>query len=128
VLISDVSSVALDFLYLRPERPIVLTDRLDNEARLHIESPLSLATEVITPSTIDKASDLIGRVLQHDENLNKRATLRGFYFDNVQTGQSTERFFAALADAINAHRADLDRARELARRGTAPALTPEARL
>lgn len=127
LLISDVSSVALDYLYLRPESPIILTDRLDDVDQLRIESPLSLATEVISPSTVDRAADIIRQVLSHDDNAAKRATLRAFYFDNVQSGQSTGRFFTALQAAIEAHSADMARAQDLARRGTAPHLTPEAR-
>ena len=125
VLISDVSSVALDFLYLRPECPVILTDRLDDIERLHIESPLSLATEVITPSNVASARDLIARVIAHDDHNVTRERLRSFYFDNVQSGQSTQRFFNALQDAITAHSTDMARAHDLARRGTAPQLTPE---
>ena len=38
---------------------------------------------------------------------------------------STQRFFDALQDAITAHSTDMARAHDLARRGTAPQLTPE---
>lgn len=125
VLISDVSSVALDFLYLRPESPIILTDRLDDVDRLRIESPLSMATEVITPSNVSTAYGVVSRVIGHDDHRDRRERLRTFYFDNVKSGQSTERFFTALKDAIRDHSTDMARAQDLARRGTAPQLTPE---
>jgi CDP-glycerol glycerophosphotransferase (TagB/SpsB family) len=122
VLISDVSSVALDFLYLRPEKPIIMTDRRDDVEQLRIDAPLSVATEVITPSNIQKASEIVAKVLSSDEHIEHRHQLREFYFDNVRSGESTARFFDALRAAMTTHRADMERARDLARRGTGPQL------
>ena len=122
VLISDVSSVALDFLYLRPEMPIIMTDRRDDIKQLRIDAPLSVATEVITPSNVEKAAAIIAGVLAHDEHAEHRHQLREFYFDNVRSGESTNRFFNALREAMTTHRADMERARDLARRGTGPQL------
>ena len=65
---------------------------------------------------------IIARELETDENEANRHLLRKFYFDNVQAGQSTERFFNALREAISAHSADMERARALAATGTGPHL------
>ncbi|WP_127362318.1 hypothetical protein [Brevibacterium aurantiacum] len=40
MLITDVSSVGLDFLYLHPTKPLVLTDRRNNIDKLTGEAPL----------------------------------------------------------------------------------------
>ncbi len=123
VLVSDVSSVGLDFLYLRPEAPLVLTDRRDNVDQLRIDAPISVATQVLTKSNIGQVNDLLAHVIEHDDYVEARRQLRTFYFDNVQTGQSSERFFSALRSTIEQHSADLARARSLAATGTGPHIT-----
>ncbi|CAB4331983.1 unannotated protein [freshwater metagenome] len=123
LLISDVSSVGLDFLYLRPESPIILTDRRNNIANLNIEAPISMATEVLTSGNIHDAPSIIKGVLSHDKHRSDRGILREFYFDNVKTGESSLRFFAAMNKAISEHSTDMNRARELASRGTGPQLS-----
>lgn len=122
LLVSDVSSVCLDFLYLRPESPIVLTDRRNNIDQLRIDSPISAATPVLTVSNIDNAAEIISSVIAQDENIENRKTLRDFYFDNVKAGESTSRFFDALRQAIAQHSADMQRAQALAAAGTGPKL------
>jgi len=120
LLISDVSSIALDFLYLRTEAPIILTDRRNNIDHLRIDSPLSAATPVLTKDNINDAAKVIGQVLSSDEFVQDRKVLREFYFDNVQAGESAPRFYQALRDAIAAHSADVARAKSLAESGTGP--------
>ena len=120
LLISDVSSIALDFLYLRTEAPIILTDRRNDIDQLRIDSPLSAATPVLTKDNIKDAAKIIGEVLCSDKFVQDRKVLREFYFDNVQAGESAPRFYQALRDAISAHSADVARAKSLAESGTGP--------
>ena len=120
LLVSDVSSIALDFLYLRTEAPIILTDRRNNINQLVIDSPLSAATVVLTTSNIKDAAKSIKGVLDHDEFVQDRKVLREFYFDNVQAGESAPRFYQAMRDAIAAHTKDVARAKSLAEKGTGP--------
>jgi hypothetical protein len=120
LLISDVSSIALDFLYLRTEAPIILTDRRNDIAQLRIDSPLSAATPVLTKDNIKDAKKIIGDVLATDSFVQDRKVLREFYFDNVQAGESAPRFYQAMRDAIAAHSADVARAKSLAESGTGP--------
>ena len=118
LLITDVSSVGLDFLYLRPEAPIILTDRRNDRAALNRDAPISMATPVLNDDTISDAPDIIRDVLDNDQNADKRHTLRTFYFDHVEAGQSSPRFYSALKDAVLAHKQDMERARTLAEEGT----------
>lgn len=120
LLVSDVSSIALDFLYLRTEAPIILTDRRNNIEQLRIDSPLSVATPVLTSVNIADAARVIGDVLATDDFVKDRKVLRDFYFDNVQAGESAPRFFRALHQVIAEHSADAQRAKSLAEKGTGP--------
>lgn len=122
LLVSDVSSVCLDFLYLRSEAPIILTDRRNNIEQLRIDSPISVATQVLTISNIESAAKIISDVINRDENVVNRRELRSFYFDNVKAGESTSRFFNALRLAITEHSTDMQRAQALAAAGTGPKL------
>ena len=120
LLISDVSSIALDFLYLRTEAPIILTDRRNDIDQMRIDSPLSAATPVLTEDNIQDATKIISQVLSSDDFEQDRKVLREFYFDNVQAGESAPRFYQALRDAMTAHGADMARAKSLAESGTGP--------
>jgi CDP-glycerol glycerophosphotransferase (TagB/SpsB family) len=120
LLISDVSSIALDFLYLNTDKPIILTDRRDNLTQLKIDSPLSTATQVLTKENINDAERLIAQALSDDGFFDDRIALREFYFDNVQAGESAPRFFAAMRQAITQHSQDMIRANKLAESGTGP--------
>jgi hypothetical protein len=120
LLVSDVSSIALDFLYLRTDAPIILTDRRNNIEQLHVDSPLSAATAVFTKDNVKEAVKIIKDVLTKDEYVLDRKVLREFYFDNVQAGESAPRFYQAMRDAISAHSADVERAKSLAQSGTGP--------
>ena len=120
LLISDISSIALDFLYLRTEAPIILTDRRNNIEQLHIDSPLSVATQVLTRENIADATSIIGAVLAADDFVKDRKVLREFYFDNVQAGESAPRFFNTLKQVITEHSVDVQRAKSLAAKGTGP--------
>ena len=120
LLISDISSIALDFLYLRTEAPIILTDRRNNIEQLRIDSPLSVATSVLTSENIADATSVIGDVFSTDNFFKDRKVLRDFYFDNVRAGESAPRFFKALHQVIVEHSADLQRAKSLAEKGTGP--------
>ncbi len=99
LLIADVSSVTLDFLYLATERPIFVTDRYGDRGRLLIESPVAKASDVIDVTSIDRlAKDLENR-LDHDDLLEQRNQMRAFYFGDMRRGESTARFIAAVSEA-----------------------------
>lgn len=120
LLVSDVSSIALDFLYLRTEAPIIMTDRRNDIEQLRIDSPLSVATLVLTNDNISDATKIIGEVLATDYYVKDRKVLREFYFDNVRAGESAPRFFKAMEKVITEHSADAQRAKSLAAKGTGP--------
>ncbi|WP_404290906.1 CDP-glycerol glycerophosphotransferase family protein [Glutamicibacter arilaitensis] len=91
-LITDVSSVALDFLYLHPTKPLILSDRRTNQANLHRDAPVSQACQVIDASTIGKAVELLPAALVNDQHQVAREEMRRFYFGDLELGDSTVRF------------------------------------
>jgi hypothetical protein len=102
VLISDVSSVTLDFLYLKPGAPIVLTDRRSNRAALLAESPLASACHIVDASSIDKLSTDLAGIMANGESP-ERQTMRDHYFGGLEPGESTRRFWDELRRAIQEH-------------------------
>lgn len=120
LLVSDISSVGLDFLYARCEAPIVLTDRRSDRAALLREAPISDASLILDASSIGTARADIAGLLAEDRFAERRRELRRFYFDDVAPGSSTRKFHEALLEAISEHAEGVATMRELAARGTWP--------
>ncbi|GAA0035079.1 CDP-glycerol glycerophosphotransferase family protein [Brevibacterium metallidurans] len=107
LLVADISSVGLDYLYLRPERPLILTDRRDDLARIHAESPISRATPVISASTISDVATTITAELDNDTTAEQRRELRAFYFGDRAVGDSTRTFTSVIADLIRSRQSEM---------------------
>lgn len=106
-LITDISSVGLDFLYLRPDKPLILTDRRDDSQTLCNDAPISRATPIISDSTLPNVHDLILDALQNDGYADVRNQLRTFYFGEGGRGTSTRKFFEAVTSLIKQRTQDL---------------------
>ena len=118
LLIADVSSVTLDHLYLRPDAPIVLTDRRTNREVLIAESPVASAARIVDASTIDSLTTDLSRIVTTDEQAEARMRVRNLYFDSLEPGDSTTRFWQELRRAIHEHDhalGSLSRVRTIAR-------------
>jgi hypothetical protein len=100
LLIGDVSSVTLDFLYLRPGSPIFLTDRRNDTELLEADTPLTEGADVIDAASIRGLGELLSARLGDDARADDRSRTRTHYFGDVQIGQSTERFIAAIGELI----------------------------
>lgn len=98
LLVSDVSSVGLDWLYLCTDRPLVLTDRHDDSVAFAQEVPVSRGADVVTAATVDGLVDLLAARLDQDEHLMIRHQLRRLYFDGLGVGESTVRFVRTVSD------------------------------
>jgi len=120
LLVSDISSVGLDFLYSRAEAPIVLTDRRSDRAGLLREAPIAAASHVIDADSIATARTDLAGLLADDRFGEERARLRTFYFDDAAPGESTRKFHEALLAAIAEHQAGLADMRRLAAHGIWP--------
>jgi hypothetical protein len=99
-MITDVSSVGLDWLYLRTEAPLVVTDRHGDTDRFRQEVPVARCADVVDESTVDELADLLAARLEHDEHHLARLAMRHFYFDDIAVGDSTTRVLAAVDELV----------------------------
>ncbi|MDQ4053270.1 MAG: CDP-glycerol glycerophosphotransferase family protein [Actinomycetota bacterium] len=99
-MITDVSSVGLDWLYLRTDKPIFITDRHRNAEQLRQDVPVSRCADVIADVDVTGLAALITARLEHDEHHLARAAMRRHYFDDLQVGESTVRFLGAVSELV----------------------------
>jgi len=100
LMITDVSSVGLDFLYLHTDKPLFITDRGNDRERLHANAPVSRCAEIVDGDSLGTLAQLLSQRLAIDENRVAREAVREFYFGELGPGESTERFLAALDETI----------------------------
>jgi hypothetical protein len=103
LLIADVSSVTLDYLYLTPNSPILLTDRRSNPTQLLTDSPMSAVCAVVDQNSISRIGELITTTLDVDSHRDDRARMRTYYFGDTPKGTSTQAFWSAIRSEIAAH-------------------------
>ncbi len=103
LLISDISSVTLDYLYLKPSGAIFLSDRRNNRVELELESPVAKAAYIIDTSTINELSRTITKVLASDELFDRRQEVCRYYFGGIAAGESTASFYRELERTIAEH-------------------------
>lgn len=99
-MITDVSSVGLDWLYLQTDKPIVITDRHRDPERLRRDAPISRCADVVTPEQVDGLAGLLASRLSHDEHRMARVAARHHYFDDIGVGESTTRFVDAVGALV----------------------------
>jgi hypothetical protein len=99
-LVGDVSSVTLDFLYLRPEAPIFLTDRRDDRELLAADSPLTEGADIVDSGTIASLGSAMTDALTNDKKREDRVRTRSHYFGDLTPGDSSRRFEEAVAALI----------------------------
>ena len=100
VMVTDVSSVGLDWLYLRTDRPIFVTDRHHDAERLRQEVPVSRCADVIDDVDVAELTALLASRLENDEHHLARLAMRHYYFDDLQIGDSTGRFLDAVSELV----------------------------
>lgn len=103
LLISDISSVTLDYLYLKPGGAIFLTDRRNNRSGLVDESPVANAAYIVDASSIDDLADSLRKVITSDELFVKRQEVCRYYFGGITAGESTAAFYRELERSIKEH-------------------------
>jgi hypothetical protein len=99
-LVSDVSSVALDWLYLRTSRPLWTADPRGDRRALERASPLAAWTGVLDAASAPGAAGLLREGVLHDPAADLRAQARTCYFGELQPGESSRRFREAIAAAL----------------------------
>ncbi len=99
-MVTDVSSVGLDWLYLRTDAPMLVTDRHHDAERLRTEVPVSRCADVIDSTNLDDLTALVAARLENDEHRVARAAMRHHYFDDLGVGESTLRFLEAVDELV----------------------------
>ncbi len=99
-LVSDISSVALDWLYLRTARPLWIADPRDDRAALEAASPLARHTGVLAPSSVLGAAAELHDGMHRDAGAERRAEARSYYFGDLQPGESSRRFAETVSAAL----------------------------
>ncbi|MGO2123236.1 CDP-glycerol glycerophosphotransferase family protein [Glutamicibacter arilaitensis] len=107
-LITDISSVGLDYLYLQPSKPLVISDRRTNREILHRDAPVAQACHVIDTNSIANVDELLNDALAHDSHKDQRLEMRKFYFGELSRGDSTKRFQDVVASLIDERTSKLD--------------------
>lgn len=99
-MVTDVSSVGLDWLYLRTDKPIFITDRHHDAERLRQEVPVSRCADVLAEVDVPELTALVAARLDHDEHHLARVAMRHHYFDDHQVGDSTARFIESVSELV----------------------------
>lgn len=99
-MVTDVSSVGLDWLYLQTDKPIMITDRHHDADRLRLEVPVSRCADVLDSSNLDELTMLMTARLEQDTHHLARVAMRHYYFDDNAVGDSTRRFVETVAELV----------------------------
>jgi CDP-glycerol glycerophosphotransferase (TagB/SpsB family) len=99
-MVTDVSSVGLDWLYLCTEKPLFITDRHRDADRFHEDVPVSRCADVIDDGNVADLTALLTARLGHDEHHLARLAMRHYYFDDIQVSDSTHRFLDAVSGLV----------------------------
>ncbi len=100
-LVTDVSSVGLDFLYLHPEKPLILTDRWDDSREMRDSAPVSAACHVVDRSALPHLNDSLLTWIESDSMAGQRREMREYYFGGMSRGESMGRFLDAIDTLID---------------------------
>ncbi|MEP9383641.1 CDP-glycerol glycerophosphotransferase family protein [Nocardioides cheoyonin] len=99
-MVTDVSSVGLDWLYLQTDKPLVITDRHHDGDRLRAEVPVSRCADVVDSANLAGLTTLLRQRLDHDEHRMARLAMRSFYFGDLAAMSSTDRFVGAVDELV----------------------------
>jgi hypothetical protein len=99
-MVTDVSSVGLDWLYLHTDKPIFLTDPHAEPDWLRQLAPISRCADLVDDTTVDALAALLDSRLTHDTHHLDRVAMRHHYFDDLHVGDSTVRFLTAVSDLV----------------------------
>jgi hypothetical protein len=96
-LVTDISAVGPDFLFVRPDRPIVLTDVRGDPEALARAASLAAGVDVVDRGTVAGLGRLVTSRLATDTRRPDRLAVRRAYFgDLAPDGESTARFLTEL--------------------------------
>ncbi len=99
-LVTDISAVGLDFLFARPECPLLLTDVRHDPEALARATRLAAGVDVVEAGNVGGLGALVTSRLASDARRSDRLAVRNAYFgDSAPDGESTKRFITEI-DAL----------------------------
>ena len=101
LVVGDVSSVLIDVLVLRPDAPVLVTDRRADRAALVARSPLAGVVPVLEPGSEATVSAVLAEQFDHDPARSDRERLRDRYVA-YPPGTATAALQALLRDEVRA--------------------------
>lgn len=114
LMVTDISAVGLDFVYLRTDAPLFLTDRCDDRDRRAAGAPVALGADIVDSSTLPYLATTLAQRLVEDVLAEQRQQVRRHYFGDLAPGESTRRFFEEI-DAVITEQSKLLTRREAGR-------------
>jgi CDP-glycerol glycerophosphotransferase (TagB/SpsB family) len=100
LLVSDVSAVTIDYLYLKPQGAMLMCDRRSNVNEFAQVAPISKAVKVITKENIANIDKLISDHVSGQVDRTSYDSMRNYYFGDTKPGSSVNRFIAMVDDLI----------------------------
>jgi CDP-glycerol glycerophosphotransferase (TagB/SpsB family) len=100
LLVSDVSAVTIDYLYLKPQGAMLMCDRRSNVSEFAQVAPVSKAVTVITKDNINSIDKLISDHISGQVDRTSYDSMRNYYFGDTKPGSSINRFIAMVDDLI----------------------------
>jgi hypothetical protein len=100
LLVSDVSAVTIDYLYLKPQGAMLMCDRRSNVSEFAQVAPVSKAVTVITKDNINSIDKLISDHISGKVDRTSYDSMRNYYFGDTKPGSSINRFIAMVDDLI----------------------------
>ena len=100
LLVSDVSAVTLDYLYLKPQGAMLMCDRISNKEIFTQVAPVSKAVTNITNLNIGNIEQIISDHVSGKVDRSSYDEMRNYYFGDTKPGSSIARFIAMVNDLI----------------------------
>lgn len=99
-LITDVSAVGLDYLFVRPDSPIFLTDARSDRKAVTAATPLAEGVDVVDHTNISVLGALVASRLKDDAIRPQRMATRATYFGDLAPGGASTRTFIREIGAL----------------------------
>ncbi len=100
LMISDVSAVTIDYLYLKPNGALLMCDRRSDTSLFNEIAPVSKAVTIIDTSNINQIDQIITDHLNGKSDKSKYEQMRSYYFGDTKPGNSITRFNEMVDDLV----------------------------
>ncbi len=101
LLIADVSSVTIDYLYLKPDGVLLICDRRSNSELFKQVAPVSAAVPNIDKNNINEIEKMITNYLVNYPRRDEYQKIRNYYFGEGNPGDSLNKFISMITELIN---------------------------